>query len=62
VNLGFDMGFVLMFYVSLKKIIYNKMEKDGLYIRAIREKLLNDLANEEFALEAVLEVRKELKG
>lgn len=38
------------------------IEFKDLQIMFLKEKLLNDLTNEKFALEAIIEVQKELKG
>ncbi len=38
------------------------IEFKELQVLFLKEKLLNDLTNEKFALEAIIEVQKELKG
>ncbi len=38
------------------------IEFKELQVKYLKEKLLNDLTNEKFALEAIIEVQKELKG
>lgn len=38
------------------------IEFKELQVMFLKEKLLNDLTNEKFALEAIIEVQKELKG
>jgi transcriptional regulator with XRE-family HTH domain len=38
------------------------IEFKELQVKFLKEKLLNDLINEKFALEAIIEVQKELKG
>lgn len=38
------------------------IEFKELQVMFLKEKLLNDLINEKFALEAIMEVQKELKG
>jgi transcriptional regulator with XRE-family HTH domain len=38
------------------------IEFKELQVKFLKEKLLNDLTNEKFALEAIMEVQKELKG
>lgn len=38
------------------------IEFKELQVKFLKEKLLNDLTNEKFALEAIIEVQKELKG